>query len=110
MPEVTEYAPFSPEFKADPFPFYAQLRSERPIYRTSLSDGRPIWLVTRYDDVVAVLRDPRFVKDVEHALTPEQLAQQPPITPVLDLLSHDLLNQDPPNHTRLRALVSKAFT
>jgi len=66
--------------------------------------------VTRYEHVVAVLRDERFVKDVTHALTPEQMAQQPPISPVLDLLSHDLLNQDPPNHTRLRALVSKAFT
>jgi cytochrome P450 PksS len=110
MPEGTEYAPFDPDFKADPFPFYARLREERPIYRTALSDGRPIWLVTRYEDVVAVLRDERFVKDVSHAPAPEQLAQLPPISPVLDLLSHDLLNQDPPNHTRLRALVSKAFT
>ena len=110
MAQVTEYAPFDPEFKANPFPFYAHLREEQPIYRTTLADGRPIWLVTRYEDVVAVLRDERFVKDVSHALTPEQLAQQPPVSPVLDLLAHDLLNQDPPNHTRLRALVSKAFT
>jgi cytochrome P450 PksS len=110
MPEVTEYAPFSPDFKANPFPFYAQLRAERPVYQTTLTDGRPIWLVTRYDDVVSVLRDPRFVKDPKQIMTPEQLAALPPSTPVLDLLSHDLLNQDPPNHTRLRALVSKAFT
>ena len=75
MSGVMEYAPFSPEFKANPFPFYAHLRAEQPIYRTALSDGRPIWLVTRYEDVVAVLRDERFVKDVAHALTPEQLAQ-----------------------------------
>jgi cytochrome P450 len=110
MAQVTDYVPFDPEFKANPFPFYAHLREEQPVYRTTLADGRPLWLVTRYEDVVAVLRDERFVKDVTHALTPEQLAQQPPVSPVLDLLAHDLLNQDPPNHTRLRALVSKAFT
>jgi len=110
MVQATEYAPFDPQFKADPFPFYAHLRAESPVHQTSLSDGRAIWLVTRYEDVVSVLRDPRFVKDIRHALTPEQQAALPVLNPVLDLLSHDLLNQDPPNHTRLRALVSKAFT
>jgi cytochrome P450 len=110
MPEAAEYAPFNPDFKANPYPFYAHLRADQPIYRARLSDGRPIWLVTRYEDVVAVLRDERFVKDYTRALTPEQIAAMPPLSPVLDLLSHDLLNQDPPNHTRLRALVSKAFT
>lgn len=110
MVQATAYAPFDPQFKADPFPFYAHLRADSPVHQASLADGRTIWLVTRYEDVVSVLRDPRFVKDVRHALTPEQLSAIPPLSPVLDLLSHDLLNQDPPNHTRLRALVSKAFT
>jgi cytochrome P450 PksS len=110
MAQATEYAPFSPAFKADPFPFYDRLRADHPVYQTALADGRTIWLVTRYDDVVAVLRDPRFLKDQRAVLTPEEQAALPALSPVLDLLSHDLLNQDPPNHTRLRALVSKAFT
>ena len=42
MPEVTDYAPFDPAFKANPYPFYAHLREEQPIYRTTLADGRPI--------------------------------------------------------------------
>jgi cytochrome P450 len=53
----------SPEFKADPFPFYARLRAQSPVYRTILPTGEPAWLVTRYDDAVAVLKDERFVKN-----------------------------------------------
>jgi cytochrome P450 len=110
MAALTGYAPFSPDFKADPFPFYAQLRAEQPVHRATLPGGRVAWLVTRYDDVLTVLRDRRFVKDGKGILTTEQRARLPRLTPALALINHDLLGQDPPNHTRLRALVSKAFT
>ena len=50
-------------FKADPFPFYARLRAESPVFPVALPDGRTAWLVTRYDDVAAVLKDERFAKD-----------------------------------------------
>jgi cytochrome P450 len=53
----------SAEFKADPFPFYAQLRSEAPVYRTMLPDKRNAWLVTRHNDVLTVPKDDRFGKD-----------------------------------------------
>ena len=53
----------SPAHKADPFPFYARLRTEDPVHRVTLPGGRPAWLVTRYDDVVMVLKDERFAKD-----------------------------------------------
>src|SRR5215210_1736621 len=69
-----------------------------------------MWLVTRYEDVAAVLKDERFVKDWRNAMTPEQLAQIPPIPEVMKLLSRNMLDTDPPDHERLRALVSKAFT
>jgi cytochrome P450 len=69
-----------------------------------------MWLVTRYHDVSAVLKDERFVKDWRSALTPEQLAQMPSIPEVMKPLSRNMLDTDPPDHTRLRALVSKAFT
>src|SRR5690242_4323934 len=67
----------SPEFKANPFPFYARLRAEAPVFRTILPTGEPAWLITRYDDAVAVLKDERFAKDRANALTPAQLARQP---------------------------------
>src|SRR5579871_2336459 len=67
----------SPEFKADPFPFYARLRAEAPVYQMVLPTGEPAWLVTRYDDAVAVLKDERFVKNPANAMTPAELARRP---------------------------------
>jgi cytochrome P450 PksS len=67
----------SPAFKANPFPFYARLRAEAPAYRASLPTGEKAWLITRYDDVAMVLKDERFVKDTNNALTPGQAADQP---------------------------------
>ena len=110
MAQATQVDIFSRAFKADPYPAYARLRSAAPVYRTTMPDGQPLWLITRYDDVEAVLKDRRFVKDWRNAKTPEQIAQMPPEPEVLRLLSRSMLNQDPPNHARLRALVSKAFT
>jgi cytochrome P450 len=101
---------FDPAFKADPYPTYTRLRSSAPVYRAALPDGRGVWLITRYEDVLAVLKDQRFVKDWRGALTPEQLAQVPPIPEVMKPLSQNMLDTDPPDHERLRALVSKAFT
>ncbi len=67
----------SPEFKANPFPFYARLRAEEPVSTVPLPDGQIAWLVTRYDDVAMVLKDERFAKDMLRVLTPAQLAEQP---------------------------------
>jgi cytochrome P450 len=99
-----------PAFKANPYPTYARLRSTAPVHRTTLPDGRGVWLITRYEDVMAVLKDERFVKNWRQALTPEQLAQTPQIPEVMEPLSTNMLDTDPPDHERLRALVSKAFT
>jgi cytochrome P450 len=100
----------SPQFKADPYPFYARLRVEAPVFRVTLPDRQPAWLVTRYDDVVMVLKDDRFAKDRRTALTPEQLARQPWIPGFAKPLTQNMLDLDPPDQTRLRALVQKAFT
>jgi cytochrome P450 len=101
---------FDPAFKVNPYPTYARLRSDAPIHRVTLPDGHDMWLVTRYEDVSAVLKDERFVKDWRNALTQEQLAQMPPIPEVMKPLSRNMLDTDPPDHERLRSLVSKAFT
>src|SRR5262249_60087345 len=98
----------SPEFKADPFAFYARLRAEARVYRTTLPTRERAWLVTRYDDAVAVLKDERFVKNPASALTPAQLARQPWFRTIFKSLQRHLLNLDGADHARLRALVSQA--
>jgi cytochrome P450 len=100
----------SPAFKANPYPYYARLRAEAPVCRVTLPTRETAWLITRYDDVAQALKDERFVKDTSNALTPEQAAQQPWFRKTFKALKRNLLDLDPPDHTRLRALVSKAFT
>jgi cytochrome P450 PksS len=102
----------SPRFKADPYPFYARLRAEYPVYRTSvrLPDKREAWLVTRYDDVVGALRDRRLAKDPHNALQPGRAAREPWVPAVFKPLSRNMLDLDAPDHTRLRGLVHKAFS
>jgi cytochrome P450 len=97
-------------FKANPFPFYTQLRNEAPVCRVSLSRNRYAWLVTRYEDVTMALKDERLVKNKLNALTPEQLAKQPWTPRFFKPLTRNMLYLDVPDHTRLRALVHKAFT
>jgi cytochrome P450 PksS len=110
LPRVTGTDIASPAHKADPFPFYARLRDAAPIYRVTLPGGRPAWLVARYDDVAMVLKDERFAKDKLNALTPEQSAREPWMPAMFRPLTRNMLDLDPPDHTRLRALVQKAFT
>ncbi|CAN5664210.1 cytochrome P450 [soil metagenome] len=100
----------SPRFKADPYPFYARLRAEAPVWRTTLSDKRTAWMVTRYEDVAGVLKDDRFAKDPLNAQNPEQRAREPWVPGFLKPLERNMLDVDEPDHRRLRTLVSKAFT
>jgi cytochrome P450 PksS len=100
----------SPQFKANPFPLFARLRAEQPVFRATLPDKTPAWLVTRYEDVALSLKDERFVERRANALTPEQLRRQPWVPPMFRPLERNMLDLDPPEHTRLRALVHKAFT
>ncbi|HEX9918248.1 MAG TPA: hypothetical protein VGA87_03720, partial [Pyrinomonadaceae bacterium] len=69
----------TPQFKANPFPILATLRTEQPVYRTGLPDKvkTPVWLITRYGDVNALLKDERFPKSRRSALTPEQIRRLP---------------------------------
>ena len=103
MPPIANVKIASSEFKADPFPFYAQLRSEAPVYRARLPDKRRAWLVTRYDDVLRVLKDDRFGKDKMNARTP------PWLPGMFKPLLRNMLDVDVPDHTRLRGLVQRVF-
>ena len=100
----------SSAFKADPYPFYAQLRGRAPVHRIILGDKRPAWLVTWYDDVVTVLKDDRFGKDKRKVMSGEQLAREPWILKMIQPIERNMLDTDAPEHTRLRGLVHMAFT
>lgn len=100
----------SASFKPHAYAAYAAMREETPVYPYTLSNGERMWVVTRYNDVLSVLKDERFVKDYRRALTPEQLEQLPEAMRAFDFINRNMLFSDPPDHTRLRALISKAFT
>lgn len=99
----------SPQFKANSFPFYAQLRAEAPVYHHA-TPKNPLWLITRYQDVASVLKDERFAKDPQNALLPDQMPKARWRPSFFNLMDNNMLKMDAPDHTRLRALVHKVFT
>jgi len=98
---------FPSEYFQDPLRFFARMREKRPVTQVRLPDGGRYWLVTRYADVRAALADPRLCKDWMGKLKP---AGWEPSNAATAFLNTNLLNLDPPDHTRLRRLVVKAFT
>jgi len=109
-----KYDLYSDAFRATTHETYAAMREHDPVLRQPGLDGEtPIWFLTRYDDVVAMLLDDeRFVLDRKRALTPEELEASPgPLPPELEeLINTHVLTTDGDDHRRLRRLVSKAFT
>ncbi len=105
--ESVMFNPFEPGFFDDPYRQYAALREHDPVHRSPLE----VWVLFRYEDVVRVLRDPSLSVQVDNA-TPtarmQMFAEQAPAE--VERGAHAILNIDPPDHTRLRRLVSKAFT
>jgi cytochrome P450 PksS len=100
----------SQAFKANPYPTYAHLRSAAPVALLRLPDGRHAWLISRYSDVMAALRDPRLSKDRRKVTTRHRMRFERFVEPMFRSLQFNMLDLDPPDHTRLRALVHKAFT
>ena len=94
------FNPMDPEFIADPYPTYHRLRAEDPVHHSPLG----FWVLTRYEDVVAALRDPRLVKEPIAAFVAARFGAAMPA------MGLSMLDRDPPDHTRLRGLVNKAFT
>ncbi|WP_411120412.1 cytochrome P450 family protein [Streptomyces sp. x-19] len=103
---------FTAESLRDPHALYAKMRDEAPVQKVVLPQGLAVWLLTRYDDVRAALSDPRLrsdKSDVDGVLR-NHLVSQEARESWVDELSGNLLNTDPPDHTRLRRLVNRAFT
>jgi cytochrome P450 len=98
---MSAFNPMDPEFLADPYPTYHRLRDEDPVHHSPLD----FWVLTRYEDVAVVLRDPRFIKEPLVSVVAARFGVTVP--PGVGL---SMLDRDPPDHTRLRSLVSKAFT
>lgn len=115
QPPPTPHGPapdlFTWEFAANPYPAYAWLREHAPVHKTKLPSGVDAWLVTRYADARQTLADNRLSKNPAHHDEPAHAKGKTgiPGERQADLMTH-LLNIDPPDHTRLRRLVSKAFT
>jgi cytochrome P450 len=104
-PEALIFNPFDPVTRADPYPVYRRLREEDPVHRSPLG----IWILSRYADIEPRLRDPRFSNDVRKASS-TPLATMANVDERLERRSKVMLFVDPPDHTRLRGLVNKAFT
>lgn len=105
-----KFAPWDPSFVADPYPAYAELRERGSIH---YFDGTTQWIVPRYADVGRLLRDRRFGRTYLHLATHAELGrpEEPErLAPFWSLIRNGMLDREPPDHTRLRRLASRAFT
>jgi cytochrome P450 len=104
------FAPWDPSFVADPYPVYAELRQRHPVLYDQATDH---WLVSRHQDVNALLRDRRFGRTYVHVASHAEMGRPDETewhAPFWWLIRNGILDMEPPDHTRVRRLVSKAFT
>ncbi|MFI6298407.1 cytochrome P450 [Nonomuraea sp. NPDC050790] len=104
------FDPWNPDFVAHPYDVYAELRREAPV---SFFEPTGQWLVSRHADVNALLRDRRLGRSYLHVASHEEFGQEAPPDfqePFWRVVNAGMLDVEPPVHTRLRRLVSKAFT
>jgi cytochrome P450 len=116
-----------PNFMANAYDTYADLRAKGPVSRVRFAGGEEeesgdgeesrefffrseTYFVTHYDEVISTLLDRRYSVDPRSGMSEEQLEQQPPMPEELQPLSRSILLLDPPDHTRLRKLVQPSFT
>lgn len=96
-----EYNPFLPDVQANPYPYYAELRRDAPVYQVP---GVGFWAVSRYDDVFSLLRNPQVFSSA--GFMDALLGEFNPFLPEAPAI----IAYDPPDHTRLRKLANRAFT
>jgi cytochrome P450 len=107
---MAAFDPWDPDFLADPYPSYAELRARGRVQYFEPTDQ---WLVPRHADVSALLRDRRLGRTYQHRFTHDDFGRTAPAPehePFHTLNDHGMLDLEPPDHTRIRRLVSKAFT
>jgi unspecific monooxygenase len=104
------YRPSDPDFIADPYPVFAELRERHPVIHDQATNQ---WVISRHEDVARLLRDRHLGRTYHHVATDTDFGRTPPPTwhaPFYELNDAGMLDLEPPDHTRLRRLVSKAFT
>jgi len=94
------YDPFNPAVIADPYPFYARLRDEHPVYYNARMN---FYALSRYDDIFHALRKPQIFSSAQGLTPAKDEISQLGLPPTFIMM-------DPPDHTRLRRLITKAFT
>jgi unspecific monooxygenase len=107
---MAAFDPWDPAFVSDPYPAYAELRARGRVHYFEPTDQ---WLVPHHADVSALLRDRRLGRTYLHRFSHEEFGRTPPPPehePFHTLNDHGMLDLEPPDHTRIRRLVSKAFT
>ncbi|MFF7447382.1 MULTISPECIES: cytochrome P450 [unclassified Streptomyces] len=107
---MAAFDPWDPQFVADPYPAYAELRAKG---RVAYFEPTNQWLVSHHADVSALLRDRRLGRTYQHRFRHEDFGRSAPPAehePFHTLNDHGMLDLEPPDHTRIRRLVSKAFT
>ncbi|MFJ2776061.1 MULTISPECIES: cytochrome P450 [unclassified Kitasatospora] len=110
MTTTAKFDPWSAAFVAHPYDAYAELREQAPV---TYYEPTGQWLVSRFEDVSALLRDRRLGRTYTHRFTHEEFGRpvpDPAHEPFHTLNDHGLLDLEAPDHTRIRRLVSKAFT
>ncbi|GAB3482015.1 cytochrome P450 [Amycolatopsis cihanbeyliensis] len=101
------FDPFAAGFAEDPYPHYAELRERAPVHRHPLG----FWVISRYEDVFALMRSGLSVEDRNAAEGPlQQLYEDAGVADTRRVDGRSMLDLDPPDHTRLRKLVSRAFS
>jgi cytochrome P450 len=104
------FDPWSPGFVAHPYDAYAHLREREPV---SWFEPTGQWLISRHEDVNALLRDRRLGRTYLHVASHEEMGRPPDpdhLAPFWHVIRNGMLDREPPDHTRLRRLVSQAFT
>ncbi|GAA2434794.1 cytochrome P450 [Streptomyces macrosporus] len=102
MPAIEHLAPHGTDVATDPYPLYALLRERGPVHHVPTTDSRSVWLIVGHDEVRAALTDPRLRNDIRHSSDWTDDGGH--------AIGRNMLQVDPPDHTRLRALVAREFT
>ena len=100
------FNPFDPAFRANPYPYYDALRSNEPVHTTAFG----MVVLTRYEDVSTTLKSADFSRDIEKYSTQASSEARQARRDRQESRTKSILNLDPPDHTRLRRIVSKSFT
>jgi len=100
------FNPFDPAFRANPYPYYDALRSNDPVHTTAFG----MVVLTRYEDVSTTLKSADFSRDIEKYSTQASSEARQARRDRQESRTKSILNLDPPDHTRLRRIVSKSFT